>query len=135
MRPYYSARLVAPRASVDITRASDLDGDMYFVAWEPTLIPSTEMEPVNRALSMSAAGHTATSASGRQLSDMPRSAVQTFLQLQYSRLLGRMANEWTKAVEKTADLANAEFPRRLVPLIEAALVRPLFPSILLSASP
>ncbi|KAI0637535.1 RdRP-domain-containing protein [Trametes polyzona] len=111
-----------PRSIPDIISSGDLDGDMYFVAWEPTLLPPRDMQPLKRAASSlpSIASDDPTETT-RRLSDMPRDAVETFMQLRFNRLMGCMANEWTRAVEGSADLANAELPRRLVPLIESAL--------------
>ncbi|KAI0368426.1 RdRP-domain-containing protein [Pilatotrama ljubarskyi] len=107
----------------DTIASGDLDGDTYFVAWEPTLIPPGEIQPLNRAPALSAASHgvTAQQAGLRRPSDMPSAAVNTFVNMKFNRLLGRMVNEWKRQVETTPLLANAEFPRQLVPLIESAL--------------
>ncbi|KAI0820710.1 RNA dependent RNA polymerase-domain-containing protein [Trametes gibbosa] len=110
----------APRSIPDTMASGDLDGDMYMVIWEPTLLPSTDIAPLDRASLSSTAGK-ASCHNIRQLCDMPRAAVETFIQLKFSRLLGQMVNEWSKSVELTPDLANGEFPRQLVPLIESAL--------------
>ena len=100
----------------DSMASGDLDGDMYFVCWDPDLIPPKEIAPLDRTPS-AASGAAPT----RSLSDMPTAAVQTFMQLKFNRLLGMMANEWTKQVEMSPELAEAPYPRELAPLIESAL--------------
>ncbi|KAI0352487.1 RdRP-domain-containing protein [Trametes cingulata] len=108
----------------DMIASGDLDGDTYFVSWEPTLIPPGEMRPLNRATHSSAAAQSLfpqPNVTLRKPSDMPSAAVTTFLDLKFNRLLGRMVNEWKRQVETTPLLANADFPRQLVPLIESAL--------------
>ncbi|KAI1792587.1 RdRP-domain-containing protein [Ganoderma leucocontextum] len=102
----------------DTIASGDLDGDMYFVCWDPSLIPPREAPPFSRAPS---AATVAQAGAARQLSDMPQAAIDTFLQLKFSRLLGMMANEWTHHVELTPQLADAPYCRELVPLIESAL--------------
>ena len=101
----------------DTIASGDLDGDLYFVAWDPSLIPAREATPLSRAASTRNNAST-----NRDMSAMPGAAVHTFMQLKYSRLLGMMSNEWTKQVDQTPQLANAPFPLGLVPLIESALV-------------
>ena len=103
----------------------DLDGDMYFVCWEPTLLPPATVEPLKRSPTLSAAQITSRQlrSDDRQPTRMAQSAIETFIQLRFNRLLGRMANEWQRQAEKTSMLANAELPLQLVPLIESALVR------------
>ena len=106
--------------------SGDLDGDKYFVIWDPTLVPPAEAPPFSRAPSLSAsAGSTVTP---RRLSDMPSAAVDTFVQLRFNALMGQMSDEWSRHVENSPELANAPYPLALVPLIEAALVG--HPSIL-----
>ncbi|PIL36406.1 RNA-dependent RNA polymerase [Ganoderma sinense ZZ0214-1] len=113
----------APHSVPDTIASGDLDGDRYFVCWDPSLLPRREAPPLNRAASaMSApapAGH-----KDRQLSDMPQAAVDTFMQIRNlsdSELLGTMSNEWTQQVELTPKLADSPYCRELVPLIETAL--------------
>lgn len=105
--------------------SGDLDGDKYFLTWDPSLLPLAEATPLNRA----PAG-TSSASRPRQLSDVPSDAVQTFMQLKFNALMGQMANEWSRQVENTPQLANAPYPLQLVPLIEAALV---VPSVLITA--
>ncbi len=96
---------------------------MYFVTWEPSLIPPTEAQPLDRGKSLSASTRgEATPAPPRDTADMPAAAVDTFIQLRHNRLLGMMANEWTKQVERYPELAHAPYPLELVPMIESALV-------------
>ena len=109
----------------DTIAGGDLDGDMYFVCWDPCLIPPREAPPFRRAQSVTAAAQASTTSAPttRRLSDMPKAAVDTFMQLKFNRLLGMMANEWTRHVELTPDLARSAYCQELVPLIESALVR------------
>ncbi|TFK81241.1 RdRP-domain-containing protein [Polyporus arcularius HHB13444] len=106
----------APHSIPDTMSSGDLDGDKYFLTWDPSLLPLAEATPLNRA----PAG-TSSASRPRQLSDMPSDAVQTFMQLKFNALMGQMANEWSRQVENTPQLANAPYPLQLVPLIEAAL--------------
>ena len=106
----------APHSVPDTIASGDLDGDMYFVTWDPSLIPVRDAAPLNRT--------TVTGATvARKTNDMPHDAVKTFVQLKFNRLLGMMANEWTKQIELTPQLANGPYPMALVPLIESALVK------------
>ena len=111
----------------DTIASGDLDGDMYFVCWDPSLIPPRVAPPCSRAPSAASQSAppptTAPRTGARQLSDMPQAAIDTFMQLKFSRLLGMMSNEWTRHVELTPELANAPYCRDLVPLVESALVR------------
>ena len=104
----------------DTIASGDLDGDMYFVCWDPSLIPPREAPPFSRAPSTAAA--TPQTSPTRQLSNMPQAAIDTFMQYKFSRLLGMMSNEWTRHVELTPHLADAPYCRELVPFIESALV-------------
>ena len=110
----------------DTIASGDLDGDMYFVCWDPSLIPPRVAPPCTRApcaTSQSAtAPATAAQTGARQLSDMPQAAIDTFMQLKFSRLLGMMSNEWMRHVELTPELADSLYCRELVPLVESALV-------------
>ncbi|KAI0717592.1 RdRP-domain-containing protein [Cerioporus squamosus] len=111
----------APHSVPDTMSSGDLDGDKYFVTWDPSLLPPREAPPLNRAPPLSAGPAPATSTMPpRQLSDMPSAAVNTFMQLKFNALMGRMANEWSRQVESSPQLANAPYPLELVPLIEAA---------------
>ncbi|RPD55108.1 RdRP-domain-containing protein [Lentinus tigrinus ALCF2SS1-7] len=111
------------RHSVPDTMSSgDLDGDKYFVTWDPSLLPPAEAPPFNRAPSLTAQLARASSSKPiGQLADLPSAAVETFMQLKFNALMGRMANEWSQHVESSPALANAPYPLALVPLIEAAL--------------
>ncbi|KAI0655297.1 RdRP-domain-containing protein [Cubamyces menziesii] len=113
----------APRSVPDTIASGDLDGDMYFVCWEPTLLPPATIEPLKRSPALSAAQITSRQlrSDNRQPTRMAQSAIETFIQLRFNRLLGRMANEWQRQAEKTSMLAKAELPLQLVPLIESAL--------------
>ncbi len=104
----------------DTIASGDLDGDMYFVCWDPSLIPPREAAPFSRAPSAAPA---ARANAARRLSDMPQAAIDTFIQLKFSRLLGMMSNAWTSQVELTPQLADDQYCRELAPLIESALVR------------
>ncbi|KAI0686125.1 RdRP-domain-containing protein, partial [Earliella scabrosa] len=104
----------------DTIASGDLDGDMYFVTWDPTLIPPTESSPLNRSLSLSAGG-AGSAVPSRQLDNMLADAARTFVDLRFNRLLGMMSNAWSRAVEQTPHLANSPHSLELVPKIEASL--------------
>ncbi|KAH9950119.1 RdRP-domain-containing protein [Amylocystis lapponica] len=101
----------------DTMSSGDLDGDEYFVTWDPALIPKRMAPPLDRAPALSA---DTAKRNMRSRSDMKQAAVDTFVQQKFGGLLGRMVNEWTKAAEATSQLANAPLPQALVPLIESA---------------
>ncbi|KAI8984846.1 RdRP-domain-containing protein [Trametes punicea] len=113
----------APHSVPDTIASGDLDGDVYFISWEPALLPPQATKPLSRGLSSSATqtnGRPLQSRS-RQVSNMAQAAVETFIQFKFNRLLGEISNEWSRQVERTPLLAAAEFPLKLVPLIESAL--------------
>ncbi|KAI0751822.1 RdRP-domain-containing protein [Daedaleopsis nitida] len=103
----------------DTIASGDLDGDTYFVTWDPTLLPETEAEPFARGPSVTAAGPSTPRT--RRLDEMPADAVETFIPLRYNRVLGMIANEWSRRVETTAELASAPHVVELVSMIESAL--------------
>ncbi|KAI0959118.1 hypothetical protein AcW1_004042 [Taiwanofungus camphoratus] len=99
----------------DTMASGDLDGDEYFVTWDPALIPDQMPNPQQRQSPQTQRRH-----SVRFASDMSRAAVDTFVQHRHNHLLGTMVNAWGEAVELTPQLANASFAKSLVPLIESA---------------
>lgn len=101
----------------DLPCLRDLDGDEYFVTWDPALIPDQMPNPQQRQSPQTQRRH-----SVRFASDMSRAAVDTFVQHRHNHLLGTMVNAWGEAVELTPQLANASFAKSLVPLIESAHV-------------
>ncbi|OBZ65419.1 putative RNA-dependent RNA polymerase 1 [Grifola frondosa] len=97
----------APHSIPDTMSSGDLDGDEYFVTWDPTLIPHTEAQPQNAPQRCQRVNEPAN--------------YDTVHDLKFNRLLGTMCNTWQIAAESTPELANAPYPRALVPLIESAL--------------
>ncbi|KAJ7099900.1 RNA dependent RNA polymerase-domain-containing protein [Mycena belliarum] len=109
----------------------DLDGDMYFVVFNPALIPKKRR--TRRAAAATApatltkiaiGGRTQTiSRSGVQTNtDMRKDAIKTFVSpMRCNFLLGSLSNEWMKHVGATPALADSALCKALVPMIEAAL--------------
>ncbi|KAI9059056.1 RdRP-domain-containing protein [Trametes sanguinea] len=98
--------------------SGNLGGDLYFVTWDPTLLPKAVVAPLSRSPSLPSPPR---QPGGRRDSDMRQAAVDTFMKLKFNPLLDRMNNEWMRQVERTPDLAMGELPLRLVPLLESAL--------------
>ncbi|OCH93263.1 RdRP-domain-containing protein [Obba rivulosa] len=102
----------------DSMASGDLDGDEYFVTWDPALIPKQMSEPQQRAPSASSSLAQDPPTRITRQSTMEETAVSTFVENAWNRLLGQMANEWSKLAEATPHLAQLTLP--LVPLLEAA---------------
>lgn len=102
---------------VDGHPSRDLDGDMYFVSWDQTLIPKKTEElrlrtsPKPEILPQPP----------RDISMLRSNLIATFLKLRHLTLIGTIANEWIKAVEQTPELANAAYPQLLAKEVEVAL--------------
>ncbi|KAI9059058.1 hypothetical protein FKP32DRAFT_1185729 [Trametes sanguinea] len=75
--------------------ACTLGGDMYFVTWDPTLLPDAEMPPLARSLSPSSTAPHRRRSSRRQdsESDMAQAAIDTFMQLNFNPLSRQMTDE------------------------------------------
>ena len=59
----------------------------------------------------------------RNVSDLPKAVVKSFAQMVGNTVLGSVSNEWKRAVERTPDLANGEYPKKLSEIVAIALVR------------
>ncbi|KAJ6583101.1 RNA dependent RNA polymerase-domain-containing protein [Mycena vulgaris] len=109
----------------------DLDGDQYFVVFNPLLIPQPRAppaaaavkKPVTRSRTIAIGGRTQTIArpAARKATDMRTDAIQTFVSMRGNFLLGALSNEWMGLVGTTPDLADSPACKALVPIIEAAL--------------
>ena len=58
----------------------------------------------------------------RRPSDLPRSLIELFVRMYNSPLLGAASNEWQRVVERTPQLADGIYPRKLAKIVEVALV-------------
>ncbi|KDQ55913.1 hypothetical protein JAAARDRAFT_208175 [Jaapia argillacea MUCL 33604] len=99
--------------SVIVVHASDLDGDKYFVTWDPLLIPTSQTEyrqPVSFV-----------PLRNWSLQNIKVAAVETFVELRFNYLLGTMVNEWERAALADPRLARGQYPRELARLIESTL--------------
>ncbi|KAH9936832.1 RdRP-domain-containing protein [Epithele typhae] len=106
----------APHSVPDSMSSGDLDGDLYFVTWNQSLIPPDQAAPFERTSTTATAP-----TSRRQISNMAQDAVDTFMQLKFNTLLGSISKTWSDNVDKTPDLAKSAYALGLVPLIESAL--------------
>ena len=97
----------------------DLDGDIYFVSWEQTLIPEKVEEMQMRVPPPKL--ETADTLS-RDISILKNSLVSTFLKTRHLTVTGFTANEWIKAIEQSEELAYAAYPQLLAKEMEIALV-------------
>ncbi|KAJ6557807.1 RNA dependent RNA polymerase-domain-containing protein [Mycena capillaripes] len=118
------------RSEPDRMGGGDLDGDLYFVIFNPSLIPeprtppsaATLKKPVTRSKTVVLGGHTQnTSRAAQRNKDMRKDAVQTFVTMRGNFLLGSLSNEWMDLVGTTPQLADHPLCKALVPMIEAAL--------------
>ena len=105
---------------------SDLDGDTYFVCWETSIMPPRTQSPGGsnelRGLKSVTASSMAEAARKRRPSDLPRSLIELFVRMYNSPLLGAASNEWQRVVERTPQLADGIYPRKLAKIVEVALV-------------
>ncbi|KZT13262.1 RdRP-domain-containing protein [Laetiporus sulphureus 93-53] len=108
---------LAEHSVADTMASGDLDGDEYFVTWDPNLIPTKTLPSLKRI----PASIVTRTQNQQHRPEFARAAVDTFMEHRFSTLLGSMANAWNKAAQATPELANARFATELVPLVELAL--------------
>ncbi|KAJ7448005.1 RNA dependent RNA polymerase-domain-containing protein, partial [Mycena latifolia] len=120
-------------SEADKMGGGDLDGDLYFVVFNPALIPeksrvrpiATAKKPITRSnKTIAFAGRTQTiSRPGAQRNtNMRMDAIKTFCSpMRCNFLLGSLANKWMALVGTTPALANSPLCKALVPMIEVAL--------------
>ncbi|KAJ7697677.1 RNA dependent RNA polymerase-domain-containing protein [Mycena rosella] len=122
------------RSEPDRMGGGDLDGDTYFVVFNPCssrasahtpLPPRVPITATRSAPTISIAGRAQTvgvrPTTRRNKDDMRKDAVDTFVGMRCNFLLGKLANDWMKAVGKSPALADSDMCQALVPMIEAAL--------------
>lgn len=112
-----------------ITCNRDLDGDDYWVTWDPRLIPKVVDDPPARGTSTSTTRFGDSEERTFKLNDiinMPASAVRTFADMRENGngLLGRLHGKWLDSTSRSALYARAPLSRALVPLIEETMVTP-----------
>ncbi|EED80511.1 predicted protein [Postia placenta Mad-698-R] len=102
----------------DVIVGRDLDGDEYFVTWEPGLIPRDMPEPQHRA-----GTPTANTKPPRRLTEdaMNDAALDTFIRHKYNKTLRFAAKKWLDVADATPHLANYPYAQELAPIIESAL--------------
>ncbi|KAJ7083229.1 RNA dependent RNA polymerase-domain-containing protein [Mycena epipterygia] len=119
-------------SETDRMGGGDLDGDQYFVIFNPSLIPersapppaASVKKPATRSKTVAIGGRAQTVGSRsamRQNKDMRADAIETFISLRCNFHLGALSKEWMALVGTTPDLANSPVCLKLVPMIEAAL--------------
>ncbi|KAI0773571.1 RNA dependent RNA polymerase-domain-containing protein [Fomes fomentarius] len=106
----------APRSIPDTIASGDLDGDLYLVIYDSSLIPSEQAPPVDRcAAPMMPAMPFA-------LDAMKHEAISAFIKYRGSGILvGTFHNQWVSAAQATPQLADSPLARGLVELNERAL--------------
>ncbi|OCB88345.1 RdRP-domain-containing protein [Sanghuangporus baumii] len=93
----------------------DLDGDVYFVCWEPTIFPRRTVWP-DQASSQST--NPSVDWSRRNLN---AALVELFVEQRHNNLLGRASMEWQSVVESYFRMAGAQYSMKLAEIIEEAL--------------
>ncbi|KLO05696.1 RdRP-domain-containing protein [Schizopora paradoxa] len=120
---FHSNSIVFPRNgpfSIPNSMAGgDLDGDTFFVCWDQTIMPPTEVKPT---LAM-ASTNTGKKKASREwdVSKLDERLIEVFVLLRGDRLLARASNEWKNVVEKVPGLAKGEYPLALAEIVEVAL--------------
>ncbi|PBK97196.1 RdRP-domain-containing protein [Armillaria gallica] len=100
----------------------DLDGDRYLIIKDADLVPDPEkIRPPKIKSDPTPSGPSTTQVEDGTLSQMNRDAVNVFMNLRGSRLLGQMSLAWMRQVGKTEGLADQAYCAGLVPLIEKVL--------------
>ncbi|KAK0243800.1 RdRP-domain-containing protein [Armillaria nabsnona] len=100
----------------------DLDGDRYLIIKDADLVPDPEkIRPPKIKSDPTPSGPSTTQVEDGTLSQMNRDAVNVFMNLRGSRLLGQMSLAWMRQVGKTEGLADQAYCVGLVPLIEKVL--------------
>ncbi|KZV82971.1 RdRP-domain-containing protein [Exidia glandulosa HHB12029] len=108
----FASSLRCQRSPADTMSGGDLDGDLFFVCWDPTLLPQQPAAPQPRPKGLA---QTSTRSSMRE------EAATTFLALRSKMLLGQLSNEWKETAESSPAIANDLYCLALVPIIEQAL--------------
>ncbi|KAJ7589646.1 RdRP-domain-containing protein [Mycena floridula] len=106
------------RSIPDTMGGGDLDGDEYWITWDPRLVPVRADPPQSRVTD-----NTSVASSSRKRTDMTFDAATAFADLRSGAngLLGQMSKEWERATEQSRDYARSVYSRALVPLIEQAM--------------
>ncbi|KAJ7430524.1 RNA dependent RNA polymerase-domain-containing protein [Mycena galericulata] len=114
----------------DRMAGGDLDGDLYFVIFDPLLIPEFSVPPEprpkqsdtrNKTITIAGNTHSASYDGARSSKDMRTDAIEIFITLRCNFLLGELSNVWRGLVGSTPDLANLSHCKKLVPMIETVL--------------
>ncbi|KAJ7167892.1 RNA dependent RNA polymerase-domain-containing protein [Mycena filopes] len=108
------------RSEPDRMAGGDLDGDLYFVTFNPLLVPkSNPPEPLAHGISPSPQS-TANPGRMNQNMTMRAAAVDTFIRMR-SNITGQISNQWSDLMSATPKLANLSHCKELAPLMERAL--------------
>ncbi|KAJ7772439.1 hypothetical protein B0H16DRAFT_1451515 [Mycena metata] len=111
----------------------DLDGDTYFVIFNPLLIPKSRPPPPLRAnaaggmlrvRTVTIAGFTQTTPSPAMMNkhtNIRSDAIETFITMHCHSLVGEMSNQWSELVGATRALADLPQCKLLILLIETVL--------------
>ncbi|KAJ6481999.1 RNA dependent RNA polymerase-domain-containing protein [Mycena sanguinolenta] len=100
--------------------ARDLDGDTYFVIFDPSLIPERRAANVTVAIKKPAPSKTIVIGGRAQTvsrttstnKDMRTAAIKTFLTMRCNFLLGSLSNEWMALVGTMPELADSRHVKR-----------------------
>ncbi|KAH7108398.1 RdRP-domain-containing protein [Auriculariales sp. MPI-PUGE-AT-0066] len=103
-----------PRSPSDTISGADLDGDKYFVTWDPQLVPSSVHSPQPRP-------KLAKEDLRLAIESKVQAAAEVFVAQRNKMLLGQMSNEWLKVAEFSPDGPKHPWCIGLVPLLERAL--------------
>ncbi|KAJ6489778.1 RNA-dependent RNA polymerase [Mycena sanguinolenta] len=117
------------RSEPDRMGGGDLDGDTYFVIFDPSLIPERRAANVTVAIKKPAPSKTiviggrvqTVSRTAPTNKDMRTAAIETFVTMRCNFLLSSLSNEWMALVGATPELADSLPCKALVPMLEAAL--------------
>lgn len=108
----------------------DLDGDKYFVCWEPMILPPrTEMPPsaVLHRSPMHPLCHSVPNASTKlteaEVDNMQKSLLDVFLEQHYGMVLGLASNDWKRLAEHYDDPRTWDYCLDLAEIVQEALVR------------